>query len=163
MENFFEKMSTYNILNNLLPGVLYCFLSEKLWEIKLDSKNIVVSMFLYYFIGMVISRVGSILVENICKKIKIIVYVDYCSFIKATKKDEKIEILSETNNTYRTMIALCLLLLLTRLFKFLYNKCKCFSSLYPIIIIVLLLILFIISYRKQTKYIKHRTEILNQN
>lgn len=45
MEKLIEKLSTYNILNNILPGVVFCFLCSRLCGLsivnddKLPRKN----------------------------------------------------------------------------------------------------------------------------
>lgn len=32
MEKFFEQLTSYNILNNLLPGTIFCYLPVKFLE-----------------------------------------------------------------------------------------------------------------------------------
>lgn len=66
---------------------------------------------MWYFIGMVISRIGSIFVEDTLKKIKIkgkpyLVFADYKQYTTASEANPFIATLSETNNTYRTTISL---------------------------------------------------------
>ena len=99
MEKFIEKLSTYNILNNILPGVVFSYLCNRLLGIQLVDSSIVENLFIFYFIGMVISRMGSIIVEPVCKKCKIVQYTQYKDYVNASKKDEKILVLLETNNT----------------------------------------------------------------
>lgn len=38
---------------------------------------------------MVTSRIGSIIVEPVCKKFKIVKYVEYKDYVNVCKKDEK--------------------------------------------------------------------------
>ena len=72
--------------------------------------------------------------------------------------DEKIEILSENNNMCRSLIALCVTLLFAVGDEWLMSKCSFIGTYNNLIIIVLLFILFLFSYRKQTKYVVKRCE-----
>ena len=64
IESLLEKLSSYNLLNNLLPGAIFCYLLKTIVNIDI-SNNIVEDLFVYYFIGMIISRIGSIIIEPI--------------------------------------------------------------------------------------------------
>ncbi len=158
MEKFVEKLSSYNILNNLLPGVVYCFLMKLICYVDFTSDNIIADIFVYYFLGMIISRVGSILVEPLYKKVKIVSFADYTKYIKAEKEDSQVTILSETNNTYRTMIALCLIVLISILTVSVFDFFNWNKKICIYIVLVLLVILFSVSYSKQTTYVKKRIE-----
>ena len=73
-------------------------------------------MFLYYFLGLVVSRFGSLVIGPLLKSFSFIKFADYRAFIDASKKDTQIEVLSEANNSYRTLCALFSLLLLLKLY-----------------------------------------------
>jgi hypothetical protein len=162
-EKVLEKISSYNLFNNLLPGAVYCFLINKFFELNFCSGNIVENLFIYYFTGMVISRIGSLVVEPISKKIKLVIFAEYREFIKASLIDDKIDILSETNNTYRTMLALSISLLITKIYIFISLKFEWIGSGTPVVIIIGLFLLFMFSYRKQTEYIRKRVKKINEN
>ena len=83
MEKIIEKMDSYNIFNYLLPGAIFDYMFEILFHMKLVQGNIVENLFVYYFLGMILSRIGSIIIEPICKKIKWVKFADYGDFIKA--------------------------------------------------------------------------------
>jgi len=158
MKELIDKISTYNIFNYLLPGVIYCYLSSRFTNYNLTQEDILVGAFVYYFIGMVISRIGSIIIEPILKKISFLKFSDYKSFIIASKKDDKIELFSMVNNTYRTIVATILLLALTALYQTIELRFQLSSVFTSFFIITLLFILFLISYRKQTQYINQRID-----
>ncbi len=82
MEKIIEKMDSYNIFNYLLPGAIFDYMFEILFHMKLVQGNIVKNLFVYYFLGMILSRIGSIIIETICKKIKWVKFADYGDFIK---------------------------------------------------------------------------------
>ena len=72
LDKFLEKISSYNLLNNLFPGAVFCFLAYKLCGVTLIANSIIESLFVYYFVGMVISRVGSIFIEPVLEKVKFV-------------------------------------------------------------------------------------------
>lgn len=157
-EKFIEKISRYNFFNYLFPGVLFVILAPNFFGISLMlffHENLIASLFLAYLLGMIISRVGSMVIETFLRWVKFIEFVKHEDYLDALKKDEKIDTLSEENNIYRTLISLFSLLLLIRWLVPLLGHYVSVSGIY-MTILVLCLILFLFSYRKQTKYITRR-------
>ncbi len=156
MNALLNKLSSYNIFNYLLPGIIFVVLAEKLTSFSFVQKDIILGVFLYYFIGMIISRIGSLIIEPILKSIKFVSFSSYSQFVTASKHDEKIDILSETNNMYRTFCSVFLFLITLKVYELLLIKFHDLSSYNSLVIIIALLILFLFSYKKQTKYITKR-------
>jgi hypothetical protein len=156
MKDLLDKLSSYNIFNYLLPGIVFVAFAEKLTSLSLIQKDIVVGVFLYYFIGLVISRIGSLIIEPVLKKVKFITFTSYSDFVSASKKDDKLDILSEVNNMYRTFCSLFLLLIVLKCYDFISKNYPVISEWSSSIIVIGLLLLFLFAYRKQTKYIAKR-------
>lgn len=158
MKEIIDKISSYNLFNYLLPGIIFVILLKQVTSFNLVLEKDFLGAFLYYFIGLVISRIGSLILEPIYKYIKLVRFSDYKDYLEATKNDEKIELFSEINNTYRTLASLFFCLLICILYdRFIFNL----LSKYNIDIYVTtigLLILFVFSYKKQTGYINKRIE-----
>ncbi len=156
MKDLLEKLSTYNIFNYLLPGVVFVAITESLTKYNFVQEDIVIGVFLYYFLGLVISRVGSIVIEPTLKCIKFVKFSEYRDYVEASNKDKLIEILSEANNMYRTFLSLFLSLSLLKIFEFFSERFQLLNDISPEIAIAGLLFLFAFSYRKQTAYITKR-------
>lgn len=156
MKEILEKISSYNLFNYLLPGTLFAIILDKFTNYSLVQENLIVGAFMYYFIGLIISRFGSLIIEPLLKKMSFLKFADYKDFISASKKDAKIELFSEINNMYRTLTAMLILILTLRLYEFLDSKLPALKDWNLFILIVLLLIMFLYSYRKQTQYITKR-------
>ena len=77
MKELLDKLSSYNIFNYLFPGVLFVVFLSKVSNYDLIQKDIITGAFLYYFIGLVISRVGSLFIEPFLKRIKFLKFSDY--------------------------------------------------------------------------------------
>lgn len=156
MKEILDKLTSYNLFNYLLPGVIFAILVTEVTDYMMIQENIVIGAFLYYFIGMTVSRIGSLIVEPILKKTGIIKFADYKDFVAASKKDSKIETLSESNNTYRTFISMFLSLLIVKGYNQLENKWDWLKENQPILMPIFLLIIFLLAYRKQTNYVTKR-------
>ena len=75
-----------------------------------------IGLFLYYFIGLIISRIGSLILEPFLKLIKFVRFADYEDYVMASKSDPKIDLFSEQNNMYRTLCSLFIMLILFKIF-----------------------------------------------
>ena len=64
MKDLLDKLSSYNLFNYLLPGAIFVAASQRISSHAFRDENIVIELFLVYFIGMVISRVGSLTIER---------------------------------------------------------------------------------------------------
>src|SRR3989344_5831440 len=118
MNELLGKITSYNLFNYLLPGVLFVVILDKFTDFSFIQENIVIGVFLYYFVGLIVSRFGSLILEPILKRVSFIRFTDHQDFISSSKQDPKIEMLLEASNMYRTFTAMFFLLLL---FKF-YNQ-----------------------------------------
>lgn len=67
MKEILDKLTSYNLFNYLLPGVVFAVLASKVTRFTLIQQDLVAGAFLYYFIGLVISRFGSLILEPILK------------------------------------------------------------------------------------------------
>nr|WP_027871571.1 hypothetical protein [[Eubacterium] cellulosolvens] len=162
MERILDKISEYTVINNIFPGAIFVYMVDMLCKIKVQSDSILIMVFVYYFLGVVLSRIGSIVVEPILKKCKILKHAKYEDFVVAEKKDDKIQTLLGVGNMYRTLIATVVMLLLT---KGAIEIAKISSSIKFLIIVVsiiCLMLLLILAYVKQTNYIRKRVECLNE-
>ena len=162
MEQFFNKLENYNILNYILPAIVFDIGCRYYINIKIiPTDNIFISIFIYYFLGLVISRIGSLIVKPLLWKLKILNKKDSsecADFYKAEEQDSKIKILFSDYNMYRNFIATFFLLLV---FKFAYEVKNCLninSTIICTVSFILLFFFFLMSYKKQLSYIHRRIE-----
>lgn len=158
MKELLDKLSSYNIFNYLLPGIIFAVLAEKFTTLSLIHKELVVGVFVYYFLGSIISRIGSVLIEPLLKQIGFVNFAEYPQFVTASKADPRIEVLSEVNNMYRTFVALFVLLGVVKGYEWFVARYSVVADVGPYVAFVFLLILYLVAYRKQTAYIRSRVE-----
>jgi len=155
LKELLDKLSSYNLFNYLLPGTLFVAVARQISNHTFAQSNIVIEFFVYYFIGLVVSRIGSLIVEPISKWTKFVTFASYQDFVCACARDPHIEILSEQNNMFRTLCALFLALGVLRLYDAAVNywalpgQTLVFSALF---------VMFAFAYRKQTGYVRRRVE-----
>ena len=156
MKELLDKISSYNFLNYLFPGLLFAVLSTEITAYSFLQENLFVGVFVYYFVGLVVSRFGSLVIEPILRNLSFLKFADYKEFISASKKDSKIELLSEINNMYLTLCSMFTLLILLKVYEQIEIQFTILKGLSAWILSVLLLLIFLFSYRKQTQYITKR-------
>ena len=163
MSEILDKISSYNIFNYLLPGTLFAVLGDALTSYTLIQDNIVIAVFFYYFLGLVVSRIGSLVIEPLSKKTKFLEYAEYSKFVASSKVDPKIDELSETNNMYRTLCALCFVLLAFVAFDKILLQWPSLESTAPYIVLLSCFLMFLFAYRKQTAYVVKRVNEASDN
>jgi len=161
MNTIMAKLSSYNLFNYLLPGIIFVVILGNITPYSFIQEDIIVGAFIYYFIGLVISRFGSLVVEPIIKKVLCIKFAEYKDFVHASKKDSKIDIFSEVNNMYRTFSSMFVLLLLIKIYQIFSLDILWLNSNKLYILLTVLLIMFLCSYKKQTSYITKRIKANN--
>jgi hypothetical protein len=159
MNELLTKLSSYNLFNYLLPGVIFAILASLITSYQFVQKEIVTGLFLYYFLGLVVSRFGSLVIEPLLKGLAFVRFADYAECVKAKEDDPQIEVLSEANNTYRTLCSLFVVLLLLKLYARIEGAFPSLHAWGPTVGLVVLLLMFLFSYRKQTAYVTKRVKI----
>lgn len=152
MESLINKVSEYNIFNNLFVGAVGFLTCKIYFNVILD--DILLLIFTMYFIGMTINRIGSLILVHFLEKIKFISKVKYPEYIEASKVDKKIDILNQERNIYRSLFTLGIIMLLLECVSLFYDISKT-----PIIIpIMFITILYGFSFRKQNTYVVERVK-----
>lgn len=158
MDKFLEKLEEYNIFNYLLPGIIFTYLLKYYVGVDIFQENIIEMAFIYYFVGSVISRIGSILLEPFLISRKFITYVPHNDYVDASKEDKDIEKLSMINNMYRTLCSAFVILIILKIAKVVIECLKLPQYFISTTMIIIGIILYLLSYRKQTKYIVSRVK-----
>lgn len=152
------RISNYNILNNLIPGAMLCVVFKYLVGYDFMNVGTIELIVIFYFAGMVNSRIGSLILEPFLKTIKWVTFRDHHSFVEAEQKDKKINSLVEVNNMYRSMISIAFTSLIVKLYYVGFEQQWNFGNVSEWILLVALLLLFAVAYKKQTKYIVSRID-----
>ena len=117
MNEFFKKLSTYDLFVNFMPGCLFAWYLRCCKDIEFVSwKNdtsIIDFIVLCYIIGLFVNRIGSLAIEPIGRKLKFLEFAPYASFVDAEEIDSKIIELSEVNNFYRSLVSLSFVIVLS--------------------------------------------------
>lgn len=156
MNELLTKLSSYNLFNYVLPGVIFAILASQTTGYQLIQKDIITGVFLYYFLGLVVSRFGSLAVDPVLVRLSFVKFADYKDFVAASKKDPQVDVLSEANNTYRTLCSLFSLLLLLKGYAKIEARLSFLRGWDAVLLTVSLLIMFLFAYRKQTSFVVKR-------
>lgn len=162
MKEIIDKISSYNLFNYLFPGIIFVVILREITSYNLIQDNNFIGVFMYYFIGLIISRFGSLIIGSILQKLSFIEFSDYSDYVFASDKDAKIELFSEINNMYRTIISMLFLLLFSKIYELISNYFNFSSQTNYISLIIVLIFLFVFSYKKQTGFVAKRVETRNK-
>lgn len=166
MEKIFEKITAYDFLNSFIPGAIYVVLADRITRFSILSDDIFTNTVTIFFAGLVIGRIGSLIIEPLFRHIRIngkpfLNYSSYSDYVEAEKIDDTgiIRNLSTINNMYRSISTAMMCLLFTILVSDLWDVFL-LDKLSWIILgtVFVLLVIFLFSYKKQTKYIKSRVD-----
>lgn len=158
MKEIIDKLSSYNIFNYLLPGILFVGLGKEITSFSFVQNNLLIGLFLYYFIGLIISRLGSLTLEPLFKKF--VKFAEYEDYVKASKLDPKIETFSEQNNMYRSLCMLSITLILLKIYDLVWGSRSLDNVAIIFIFLIGLSVLFLFAYKKQTEeYVVKRVKI----
>lgn len=156
MGEFIKKISSYNIFNYLFSGIIFCAIVERFTQYKIMQNDIFTYIFICYFIGLSISRVGSLILEPMLIKFNILKSYDYKDYLETSKNDNEIKIFLEIANMYRTFLSMFIVFSIVKIYEFISIKYEINSTIVKIFFTVGFIVLFLCSYIKQSKYIVNR-------
>lgn len=162
MKAILEKLSAYNIFSYLLTGLLFVSLGERLTSFSLIQRSWVVGIVLYYFIGLVIGRVGSLMVKPLLERIGFVKEAPYADYVEASKSDSKIDILSAKNNMFRTLCAMVMMLIGLKIGEKAIGVLPWSADVYDFGFLVGLFVLFLFSYRNQAQEVVRRVRYVRK-
>ena len=162
MQAILEKLSAYNIFSYLLPGLLFVSLGERLTSFSLIQRSWIVGIVLYYFIGLVISRVGSLIVKPILERVGFVKEAPFEDYVEASASDSRIGVLSTRNNLFRTLCAMVMMLIGLKIGEKVMGVLPWGADVYDFIMLVGLLVLLLFSYRKQAQAVVRRVRYVGE-
>lgn len=143
-----ETFSRYEILNNLIPGSALCFILSYMGYPILDY-SVGACIVICYLVGLINSRFSSLVVEGICRKTKLVKWREYEQYNLAKKERPFLESILESANMYRSFLSVFFISLIAYGVQKILSKCA-FIQRYDLwILLSLLFLLFLFSYRKQ--------------
>lgn len=157
IEKLLEKIDSYNIFTNIIPGFLLLIFNE--YYFNMSGLKIGEKIIIAYFIGQTINRIGSIIIGKMLLKISKEHGEKYDRYIKASKKDEKISKLLQERNSFRTICTMLIICLLEIQLSIIITRIKIAKEIIVIIILISLFIIYSISFCKYNKYIADRIRI----
>ena len=153
-----EKLSSYNIFTTLLPGAVFAALADRFTDHQLVQPDVITAVAFYYFLGMILSRIGALIVAPIAKMCGLVTFKPYNEYLTAYNRDELIPHLVETGNMYRTMIAVALSLGALLLYDKAREELTPRPEAHILAMLVGMAALFAAAYARNTKFITRRIE-----
>lgn len=104
LDDLLGKISAYDLFNVLIPGALVTYsVSQMPLGSCIDCSNWLALFVMSYVLGLIASRIGSLCIEPLVRKLKPTGKRDYSAFAYAQKRDPKVEQLLMISNMYRSL------------------------------------------------------------
>ena len=133
----------------MLPGASLLGTLKFIFTIDIKvNENIWWFLLASYVVGIILSRIGSLLIEEVFKKMGFIKGYNVGNYIAKRKEDDMVETLLSFANLYRSFCALSIVLIIVTMVKG-YGFCDYWHY---FLLEVLLLLLFAFSFCKQYNY-----------
>lgn len=156
MNDFIFLLSNLRVVSSIVPGAILCIYINDFLKINILRHETIVNIFIFYAVGVIIGRIGSIVIEPLFESFGIIDKENYPNFIDAEIKNPKVSTIDEISRFYRSMATLMMLIIVGILFEYPMNLYPLTYVLGGHIVSVLILILMIKSYSKQSEYTANR-------
>ena len=161
MSSIIEKLDSYEIMTNLLPGAFFGITLKFFLKLGIPVQNIGEEIVIYYFMGLIINRIGSVIIKPVLLKWHFIRELPYNEYVKATQKDCKIAISSETNNSFSTLLTCTIILPIVKTLPLMIAKIEWLNANWKWCVIIFFIIVFLFAYRKQTNFVCQRVKMVN--
>lgn len=150
------NFSAYDFITTFVPGAVFAAIVSVGSRSEITSDDIVLGAALYFFYGVVASRIGSLIVQPILEITRFLKAGDYDKFIIAEKADSKIQALLEARNFYRSLLT-ALLLTIPLIIVDPVRSGKVHTGTL-LVLITLSSVVMLFSLRKQSSYIESRVK-----
>lgn len=103
INSLFNKLSAYQLLSLMLPGASLLGTLKFIFTIDIKvNENIWWFLLASYVVGIILSRIGSLLIEEVFKKMGFIKGYNVGNYIAKRKEDDMVETLLSFANLYRS-------------------------------------------------------------
>ena len=157
MEKLLEKIDSYNIFTNVIPGFL--FLIFNTYYFNFHGLSIGEQIIVAYFVGQTLNRIGSIVTGKILLLFTKEKGETYDKYIKANKNDEMISTLLTERNTFRTLCTLFVICIIEIGLSKVINIYNFSKEIITLLVLILLIVIYAISFCKHNKYVANRIRI----
>lgn len=167
MDEILSLIKPYELVINLFPGIMSNYFLKRLFGVDLTlGCNDIEKLFIWYFIGMIVSRFASVVIEPLSKFVKLIQCASYNDYLEAQKQDKQISLLARKSELYRNLLAMGILMVILIIVNIVllidFTKILQSSVVAELLIGMLIVVIFAIAYRKQVTYVRKRVEKITQ-
>ena len=159
MNEVLDRIGSYDILTNLLPGAALSYLVTTFTDFEWMHEDIIFGLFIYYFVGLFVSRIGSNIIQPLLEKIGFVKLSDYEDYVAAKNLDKGMGGAVEACNTYRSFLSVGVCFSLMIVADDFFKRHKDLEVHIPFIIVFAILALFLFAWRKQVGIIAKWVEI----
>lgn len=155
MDEILKKISAYDLLNTMIPGAALVFFLKVYGYFDFEAGDALFLVILAYILGVIASRVGSLILESIALKFDWFER-DYAGYIQVEQDDDRLLTLTTIANMYRTLAGSVVVLAVLALGSLVPDA---FRTWLYIIYSAASFLLFLLGWIKQEHYVQRRLAI----
>ena len=159
MDEMIKKLSAYDLINILIPGWALAFTLKPCGYADITDDNLVSMIVISFILGVIASRVGSLVIEPIAIKFKLVRH-DYEHYARAQAADDKLGTLTSVSNMYRMLAGAVVVLAVLALCASVLDEHR--NCIYVCLGMASFL-LFSAGWVKRERYVAHRVQIFGKD
>jgi hypothetical protein len=159
----FASISSFNLINFFVPGVLFIFILNKTTNLLNLPQDTTTLIILYYIAGIAVNRFGSLYIRKMLKFFSLIKETEdahrgqrYENYIDAKRYDHELKEITQMSDLYKTFIAVIFLSVAFNIYEEIRSCCAILVQYEYLIFTLLILLLALKSYIVQDDYIQKR-------
>ncbi len=161
INSFLSKVTKYEWLNRLLPGVFFVLMARALKCPMFSPENWIESLGEYILWGEFSSRVGALVIEPLLRFANVVKFAEYDDYQDYQRNNKEYsDMLMSNANFARTLCALGIILLVMRVVVLLPNcgHVPCIAFGWKDLAIIAWVILFLFAYCRQVNFLVKRID-----
>ncbi|MBP9843041.1 MAG: hypothetical protein KBC62_03485 [Candidatus Pacebacteria bacterium] len=157
----FATISSHNLINYFVPGVLFVHLLKNVTNYNFWPTDLLTSVIIYYIAGVVVNRFGSIYVKKFLRPLMISKEhpdkgIRYENYVNAKIADPEIKEIVQMSDLYKTILAIMILVPIIMFFEKIMSESATLYKYSELIIFLFFFLLFFKSYVAQDEYVEKR-------
>ncbi|GLR46525.1 hypothetical protein [Sphingomonas astaxanthinifaciens] len=153
----FDKLDAYNLVANLVPGAALTYAFHATGIPSPKPEDIGAFVLVAFVIGVTVNRLGSIVLDPLMRKLRLLKPKDYRSFVTSEREDKKLETIVANAGLYHTFLTAGVVFLSALLFRSTLSQLN--HDLLATVLVLMGMAVFFLAFRKEDGYIHTRIDV----
>jgi hypothetical protein len=153
-----DRFDAYNFVTSLIPGAALLLALGASGFPTPDLKNVIPFIVVSFALGAISNRLGSLAIDPLIRRLRLLPKKDYDSYIRASEHDRKLDAIVQNANLYRTFATAGLVYFSLLLLRKVAVAVGISQSYFAQILLAVAILIFVAAYIGQDRYISKRVQ-----